>query len=110
MKKILNYIVLSIIITSCSYRYNKLLVYNDLMKLEVNLISKDKYYISHVYGENFGDDGIKPLIEVIDKKTFIKVNDTLFKDKNYKYALKLMYDSATLRIVSSSSPAVQTVP
>ena len=92
---------------SCSVNKNNgycecLIINEKEVLLEVILSSKEKFYISHVYSDNFEDDGVKPLIEVIDKNTFVKIDDVSYKDKRHNYKLKLMHDTATLSIIDVS--------
>lgn len=63
--------------------------------------NQDTLYLSVVYGDDFGPDGIKNIGEVIDLKSFgpIPERENYFKDRQHIYYLKAMYESATLSIV-----------
>jgi hypothetical protein len=72
--------------------------------LRVNLVNKKEvFYVTVVYSDDFDNpDGLKKLNEVIDLETFkrLKKKKNLYVDKNYSYYLKIMYETATLSIIT----------
>jgi len=61
----------------------------------------EERFITVVYSESYGIDGIKEITQVVDKFTFNKISETCFKDKNNYYFFKRMQDGGTLEIVSN---------
>jgi len=64
-------------------------------------------YLSIVYlnddyfSKELNEYGIEKVSNIIDLDSFIKINDTLFRDKNYKYLFKRMHSGGTLSVLSN---------
>lgn len=57
-------------------------------------------YLDVVYSEKFGDDGVKKMKDVVDKKTFIfDKHKKIYRDKNNQYIYKEMLDGGTISIL-----------
>ncbi len=61
--------------------------------------SRSILYLSVIYSDNFGEDGVAKIGKVIHLKSFKKLKNNYYQDKNHIYKLKIMYDSATLAVV-----------
>lgn len=79
---------------SCGNIYLRVVSYNIKRADE-----PDTLYISVVYSDSFGPDGVKNISAVVDTESFETVDADYYRDKNHTYYLQCMYEGATLQIV-----------